>query len=301
MAGGRYVSRNRRTATGLTVRIGEDGVRVTTRHTFERIVFTLLLAAVALVWWFCLRGGVFGRMDLFGQAMILATLFAPVFVLGAFLALPDQRLVVSRLLREVRVQRRWLFVPIWTTRVDLDDCYGVRAVQFHTKETVEGGVSAASTVAISAMLLPVGGFHVGTETHDVVVPLYALEVVRPDGSSIVTHLSRDVADCEMALGVIWRAFPELAPKPPAAAESEQLAVGTRIRVRPDADWARLAVGAVAQPPPTLARYGGYGSRPCRIEGGRGLYWIEFDEPQTEPGGERPVRSGEIDWRSLEPL
>lgn len=296
------VSWNKRISPGLSVRSSWDEVSITTRSTGWRVLFATLFAGAVVLVWYLWRIDAFYNLYPSNVVILHALIFVPIVLLGAFYAFPGQRLVASKSLGYLEVQHRWLCLPVLRRRVEIGQCHRVSVATLRKEEEVEEGFSAAEQalrVALEAVVLgaSLGLLSIARKTRKAMWPVYALEVVRRDGSSILSHFTWNVEDCVRAVKLVWDNLPELEPKPLVDAVGEGLEAGERVNISLDHGWARGATGVVAKPPEAVARYGPPWEGVRRYEGSgparRIFYWIRFDEPQTEPGTGGRVEAGEI--------
>jgi hypothetical protein len=300
---------NRRISSGLSVRSRGDEVSIATRNTGLRVLFAAALVAAVLLYWYLWWVDAFH--DWYPSNVVIAhsIIFVPIALLGVFYAFPGQRLLASKSLGSLEVQHCWLGVPIIRRRVEVDGCHRVSIAALRKEEEVEEDFSAQETILAAALdiVSPAGlGFlWIVRKTTKALVPVYAIQIIRRDGSSIVSHLTWSGEDCLRAMDAVWSLFPELAPKPLVDTVGEGLTVGDRVRISLDHGWARGATGVVKEPPPAVARFGApwdglrrYEERPS----GRTIfYWIRFDEPQKDAAGDGPHKAAEIDSRYLDRL
>ena len=312
MRGKEAVRSRRRIVGGLSVRTDGDEVRVTTLKTGLRTLLALVFCGLAALAWYLWEEDVFQDADLFALLVFAGLVFVPLAIIGAVYALPGERFVASKSAGRVKMQSLWLFLPIRTRHIEIANCHRVCLTELHTQEKVEEETSSLGKVAAVASLLTsfsgafggivalVMGLFGGRDTQTVLLPVYGLEIVLRDGSSVTGLLTRNAEHIERTLHAIWEVFPQLERQPPGVEAEKDLEVGARVKVSLDADWARGAAGTVAEPPPVIANYGGAWDGHRRLADMRTFYWIEFDEPQGRPGRERPTPVGEIDSRYLEP-
>ena len=300
-----------RIASALSVRAGEDEVSITTRKAGLRTALAAAIAGAGWLGWYLWRRDVFRDMTSSGLVTmaVLAAVVVLLLALAAAYALPGERLVASRSTGRIVLQRLWLAFPVAAREIDLPNCHRASLTEFTTQETVtddstDPGKAATVLGFLTGplgSLLDLWAIWARRERRTIVVPVFAMEIVLRDGSSLACHFTKRAGECERALEAVWGLLPELRPRPPEETETKALEVGARVRVTLDAEWARNAGGTVTEPPPVIAGYGAAWTGHVRLEGGRELYWIESDEPQLEPGNDRPVKAGEMDSRFLEPV
>lgn len=294
---------NRRINSGLSVRSRGDEVSIATRNTGLRALFATVFVAAILLYLYLWEANVFRTMDWFGTVLFHGMILLPVTIVGVFYAFPDQRLFASKSLGYLEVQHRWLGVPIIRRRVEAENCHRISVLTLGKETTVEEGISVPGTVFGLASTALFGIGWVSRKTRTAVLPVYATEIIRRDGSSILSHLTWSGEDCLRAMEAVWGLFPEFRPGPLVDTVGESLAAGDRVRVSLDHEWARGALGVVKEPPPAVAKFGAPWEGLRRYEdppsGRLVFYWIEFDEPQTGPGGDGPLGAAEIDSRYLE--
>lgn len=296
---------NRRISSGLSVRSRGDEISVATRNTGLRVLFAAVLVAAVLLYWHLWWVDAF--YDWYPSNVVIAhaLIFVPIALLGVFYAFPGQRLFASKSLGYLEVQHCWLGVPVVRRRVEAESCHRVSVLALGKETTVEEGISVPEAVlglASEALLGGGIGWLIRT-TRTAVMPVYAMAIIRRDGSSIVSHLTWSGEDCLRAIDAVRSLFPGLAPKPLVDTVGEGLAAGDRVRVSLDHGWARGATGVVKEPPAAVARFGApwdglrrYEERPS----GRVMfYWIRFDEPQKDTRGDGPHKAAEIDSRYLD--
>ncbi len=282
------VSRFRRVSPRLAVRSDGDEVRITTRATGLRVIYSLLFSGAALLLWYLVRECVFAGADSLGVIIFACAVPVPLAILGIVWVFPGQRLVASRSGGYIAVQHRWLCFTILTRRAELEQCHRVSILGLRQETTTEGDVSLPGTMFGVAAFATLGVGWISRQTNTALVAVHAIEVVRSDGSATLSHFTTSGEDCDRAMEALWDVFPEFAPKPLVNEVGDGLAPGARVRVSLDYGWARGARGTVKDAPPTIARLDPGWSGHCRRtapDAPAGSYWVEFDERQTDPHGD----------------
>jgi hypothetical protein len=77
--------------------------------------------------------------------------------------------------------------------------------------------------------------------------------------------------------------------------------GDKVRVSEAFFWAQGATGRISEPPAAVVALsgpwdGGLTRQEISAIGTHRVYWVWFDEPQFDAGGDGPYRSGQI-WES----
>ncbi|MHC4253129.1 MAG: hypothetical protein ACYS9X_28755, partial [Planctomycetota bacterium] len=274
------VSRFKRISPHLAVRSDGDEVRITTRATGLRVIYTLVFSGVALLLWYLVRERVFANAEPLSVAIFAGAILAPLAILGVVRVFPGQRLIASRSGGFVAVQRRWLCFTIAARRVELEQCHRVSIFDLRKQTETEGDVWVPGTIVGLASFVLLGLESTSRRTNTVLVPVHAIEVVRRDGTSTLSHFTSSGEDCDRAMAALWEVFPEFAPKPLEDEVRDGLAPGARVRISLDWGWARGARGAVKEAPPTIAKCdGGWEGHLRRLDPPAPAvsYWVEFDE------------------------
>ena len=85
-------------------------------------------------------------------------------------------------------------------------------------------------------------------------------------------------------------------------EQRLLGLGAAVVVSPDHDWAKGARGVISRVPSEVAAgspdWRHYWRSVKTRNGSEVVYWVEFDEPQTDPDGDGPYRAAELPARAL---
>jgi hypothetical protein len=80
--------------------------------------------------------------------------------------------------------------------------------------------------------------------------------------------------------------------------NQAFAIGHRVQIADDHQWARGAFGTVEHFALPGARPDTCSRQVQSLEGPLTFYWVRFDEPQTDGEGESGYTGGEIDSRYL---